>query len=157
VPCCCIVCCIELTRCVSILTDQAEVSYLQTIAKELRMRATSESLLSSFHHVVFMGDLNYRLDYGGGGEFRDEIPSGALVARFQRELMYAHSNGEYSSLLQMDQLFRMREMGNAFVDFNEADIQFPPTYKVLPNRLICRRCCVAAHFQSSSVHVFSEG
>lgn len=94
------------------------------------MRTTSESLLSSFHHVFFMGDLNYRLDYGGGGDFRDETPNDTLVTRFQKDLMYAHNNGEYSSLLQMDQLRRMQEVGHAFVDFHEADVQFPPTYKV---------------------------
>ena len=95
------------------------------------MKATSESLLSSFHHVLYMGDLNYRLDYGGGGEFRDEVPNDELASRFQRELMYAHNNGDYSSVLKMDQLRRMQELGSAFVDFHEADVQFPPTFKVL--------------------------
>lgn len=94
------------------------------------MRATSESLLSSFHHVVFMGDLNYRLDYGVSGDFRDGCPSDALAERFQRDLMYVHKKGDYQSLLQKDQLQQTQEAGNAFVDFHEADIQFPPTYKV---------------------------
>jgi hypothetical protein len=80
--------------------------------------------------VFFLGDLNYRLDYGDPLDFRDEVPGDAVAGRFQHDLMHAHNSGSYAPLVAADQLRRMQQIGRAFVDFHEADIQFPPTFKV---------------------------
>lgn len=103
---------------------------MQTIARELRLRPTGEALLSSFHHVFFLGDLNYRLNYGGALDYRDGSPGDALAARFQKDLRHAHETGSYDALLAHDQLRAMQLAGKAFVDFHEADISYPPTFKV---------------------------
>ncbi|GBF95749.1 inositol 5-phosphatase [Raphidocelis subcapitata] len=77
-------------------------------------------------HVVWMGDLNYRLDWGKQAETLSETPTpedhAAIVARVQSEA--------YRELLQTDQLAREMAAGRAFVGFTEAAIEFPPTFKV---------------------------
>ena len=38
--------------------------------------------------------------------------------------------GDFATLLAADQLAHERQLGNAFADFEEAPIAFPPTFKV---------------------------
>lgn len=68
------------------------------------------------HDFVFwFGDLNYRIT--------------AVPADVVKELIKA---GKYVSLVPADQLAEERAAGNVFVDFSEAPINFPPTYKYKP-------------------------
>ncbi|RKO98060.1 hypothetical protein CXG81DRAFT_14185 [Caulochytrium protostelioides] len=62
-------------------------------------------------HLVWLGDLNYRLT----------VPDS--------EIRLALSEGRYGDLLKKDQLNVEKTARHAFVNFWEADISFPPTYK----------------------------
>lgn len=70
------------------------------------------------HHdiVVWLGDLNYRLNLGDGGFKRDDVRR--LVA-----------DGQLEPLLALDQLGEAQRSGKAFVGYTEAPIAFAPTYK----------------------------
>jgi len=76
------------------------------------------SKLGVDHHdiIVFLGDLNYRLDE-------------SLTIDEAHRLAAA---GAVSELLPYDQLTRERELCNAFHGFSEAPLVFPPTFKVVP-------------------------
>uniref|UniRef100_A0A915JV85 phosphoinositide 5-phosphatase n=1 Tax=Romanomermis culicivorax TaxID=13658 RepID=A0A915JV85_ROMCU len=64
------------------------------------------------HDLIFwMGDLNYRIDMNG-----DDV----------KQLIKEKS---FSVLKSSDQLANQKLAGNAFVDFNEGQLDFPPTYK----------------------------
>ncbi|OQR78050.1 synaptojanin-1-like [Tropilaelaps mercedesae] len=67
--------------------------------------------VSSHDYVFWCGDFNYRIDM--------EIDR-------VKELT-AQKN--YEELLQCDQLLKAREQGQAFTEFIEGEINFPPTYK----------------------------
>eukprot|EP00913_Durusdinium_trenchii_P026786 g25126.t1 len=68
----------------------------------------------SFHHVIWVGDLNYRLDLG-----REEC----------LEMIYDHSWGK---LQQHDQLLKVQAEGKAFCNFREGPLDFAPTYQHVP-------------------------
>ncbi|XP_022656835.1 synaptojanin-1-like isoform X2 [Varroa destructor] len=67
--------------------------------------------VSSHDYVFWCGDFNYRIDM--------EIDR-------VKELVLQRN---YEELLQNDQLMKAREQGQAFADFIEGEIRFPPTYK----------------------------
>lgn len=69
-------------------------------------------LVDEHDHIVWMGDLNYRLAHPSNEEVRD------LCAAQQ-----------YSVLAQEDQLTMERRAGAAFCGYDEAPLTFPPTYK----------------------------
>ena len=58
-----------------------------------------------------MGDLNYRV------ELKDNIVKSLVEKR------------DFEEILQADQLLRQQKEGKAFVEFKEAKINFPPSYK----------------------------
>ncbi|XP_078694432.1 phosphatidylinositol 3,4,5-trisphosphate 5-phosphatase 2A-like isoform X2 [Branchiostoma floridae x Branchiostoma belcheri] len=66
---------------------------------------------TQFHHVFFLGDLNYRLD----------LPV--------QEILKKVNERDYESLLTQDQLKVEQDKGKVFVRFNEENITFPPTYR----------------------------
>lgn len=70
----------------------------------------------AFHHVFWMGDLNYRL----------ELEEKDIPMIIKQRMM-----GDLNSLLDYDQL--LTEMGKkrVFVGFEESELQFPPTYKYM--------------------------
>jgi len=82
-------------------------------------------LKGSAHHLFWMGDLNYRVDWG---EQRGNAPTQQdfqdMMSRIQRK--------DFRMLGEMDQLQAEIRAGNAFPDFAEAHRDFPPTFKVLP-------------------------
>ncbi|WFD20468.1 phosphoinositide 5-phosphatase [Malassezia caprae] len=69
-------------------------------------------LLDEHDYIVWMGDLNYRLEH----------PSNEEV----RELCAAQ---QYAALAQEDQLTLERRAGTVFRGYDEAPLTFPPTYK----------------------------
>ncbi|PNX81831.1 type I inositol 145-trisphosphate 5-phosphatase CVP2-like protein, partial [Trifolium pratense] len=65
--------------------------------------------------VVWLGDLNYRID----------MPYSATQSLIKRK--------EWKTLLKHDQLKMELKEGHVFQGWHEGDVEFPPTYKYLPN------------------------
>jgi len=84
-----------------------------------------QSLLSQFHHVWWMGDLNYRIDFGAQ---TTNSPSDDVFNKMIKMI----SNKKYGDLKEFDQLDKSREKEQAFVNFQEHPINFQPTFKVYP-------------------------
>lgn len=64
-----------------------------------------------FDHLIWLGDLNYRIEMS-----RDEI-----ISKVQQN--------DLESLTKRDQLFEEMKLENCFVDFEEMEIRFTPTYR----------------------------
>ena len=62
--------------------------------------------------VYWLGDLNYRLDELGPDEVKERI-----------------DQNKTDSLIAYDQLKRNQKLKKAFIDYDEAQISFRPTYK----------------------------
>ncbi|KAG5891990.1 hypothetical protein JTB14_007738 [Gonioctena quinquepunctata] len=67
--------------------------------------------LNSHEYLFWCGDFNYRVDMD-----KEEL----------RELV---KQSDFETILQHDQLKKQQEAGSVFKNFNEGDINFPPTYK----------------------------
>ncbi|KAG5651927.1 hypothetical protein H0H81_006908 [Sphagnurus paluster] len=74
-------------------------------------RATAEDLTDKFDYTFICGDLNFRLD----------------ISRLHADWLM--SRKEYAQALEFDQLTNLMRAGTAFVGFQEAKIDFPPTFK----------------------------
>lgn len=84
-----------------------------------------EHLLNEMDHVVFAGDLNYRIDLP-----REEVEKMIL----EMESSEYDDENDYSShrrlkLLRHDQLLKTISQGSAFKDMVEGEITFAPTFK----------------------------
>jgi len=79
--------------------------------ERLKWMGIRHDILNSFDHVMWMGDLNYRIDLE-----RDRTLE--LIAR-----------RDFATLYAADQLRFYRENHSCFVNFVEGHINFPPTYK----------------------------
>jgi len=84
-------------------------------------------LLHQYHHVVWMGDLNYRLNFGKSAEAKEpsEEDFNAMVGMIEAK--------QYDELFALDQLAAARAKGEVFHGFREGEYKFPPTFKVLRN------------------------
>ncbi|XP_033106034.1 inositol polyphosphate 5-phosphatase OCRL-like [Anneissia japonica] len=84
------------------------------ICQRMMFEREGKTALSVFHHdkLIWLGDLNYRIDY---------YDSETVKAYIQK--------GDYDILLQNDQLNHQRKQKKVFTGFNEGHIKFPPTYK----------------------------
>lgn len=72
--------------------------------------------------VIVSGDTNYRLNCGWDNQI------GASFDRKDVDALVAAGN--YSDIILRDQLTMERFKNNVFIGFTEAEIQFPPTFKV---------------------------
>jgi hypothetical protein len=81
-------------------------------------------IMCQFDHVVFMGDLNYRLDYGNQGE--EKTPSKELFDSMVSKI----NDKKYEQLFACDQLAEEMKRGKVFCGFKEGKYNFPPTFKV---------------------------
>lgn len=72
--------------------------------------------------VIVSGDTNYRLKTGW-----DSYLGSSFDRKDVEELV---SNGRFSDLIQRDQLTMERFKNNIFLGFKEAEINFPPTFKL---------------------------
>jgi len=87
-------------------------------------------ILQVFEHIVWMGDLNYRLD------FPAEIFGEGANAKTPPKELFAHikelvARNQTSVLLAQDQLRAACARNESFVGFSEAEITFVPTFKVM--------------------------
>ncbi len=88
-----------------------------------------QQLLGQFHHIFWLGDLNYRVDWQPNpGEIikHEDKPTKELHDEFVNEVM----ESKYSRLLKHDQLRVAMINESSFLGFTEAPIKFPPTFKV---------------------------
>lgn len=84
--------------------------------------ATAIPLFHRYDHVFFMGDLNYRL-----------TPPGASHADRMKWVKQRIVAKDWSALASIDQLVEERGKRNVFVNFEEAPVLFPPTFKFEPD------------------------
>ncbi|XP_071798602.1 phosphatidylinositol 3,4,5-trisphosphate 5-phosphatase 1-like [Asterias amurensis] len=76
-------------------------------------------LTNQFHHMFFLGDLNYRIEWN--------VP----------DILRNIAQKNYAVLFDHEQLKREKDKGKIFVDFDEEEITFPPTYRYkLGDRLV---------------------
>jgi phosphatidylinositol-bisphosphatase len=68
-------------------------------------------------YVYWVGDLNYRIDTN---------------EEFTKDKLFEYSPNDHHLLLGQDQLNQERKLGRVFENFNEGEINFPPTYKYVP-------------------------
>lgn len=86
-------------------------------------------LLNSMDHVVFSGDLNYRIDLPR--EYVDRCIGDIEQACLEEstEITGSRQIDTFNKLLRRDQLLRTISSGQAFANFSEAKIAFLPTFK----------------------------
>eukprot|EP00467_Chlorarachnion_reptans_P002101 CAMPEP_0114496092 /NCGR_PEP_ID=MMETSP0109-20121206/5582_1 /TAXON_ID=29199 /ORGANISM="Chlorarachnion reptans, Strain CCCM449" /LENGTH=542 /DNA_ID=CAMNT_0001673335 /DNA_START=405 /DNA_END=2033 /DNA_ORIENTATION=+ len=82
-------------------------------------------IVVQFDHVIFMGDLNYRLDYGTQGEEKKPTKE-----QFDQMVLKIEEK-KFDTLFSCDQLTNEMAKGRVFCGFREGKYNFPPTFKVL--------------------------
>lgn len=107
-------------RIMSELEAQTPPTFLRSIHKE--HLDGGEHLLRSMDHILFCGDLNYRLDLPR--EIAERTVDQILLCQDEAE-----ARSLRTQLLRHDQLLRTISEGAAFSDFSEGEIKFPPTFK----------------------------
>jgi len=93
------------------ITSQLGRKFAPHVAKEGQPAEACKALLESAQSLFWAGDLNYRLEC-------DRASADDLIAA-----------GDYSSLLEHDQLLHALARQQVFSGLSEAPITFPPTYK----------------------------
>jgi len=88
-----------------------------------------QELIEKFHHVFWMGDLNYRCNYKQM-EGAKNTPSKELFDEYTKII----AEGKFDEMLKDDQLNISRDKGEAFFRFQEAKITFSPTFKVFVDK-----------------------
>lgn len=83
---------------------------------------SSLDLLNQFDHVIWAGDLNYRLDLV---KDRKHTPTSDEMA----SILSLIDERDYTALLSADQLKAEMHSGKVFIGFSEGKIDFPPTFK----------------------------
>jgi len=96
------------------------------IVKGIRMGSPYMDILTEYHHVFWMGDLNYRLDYGSQATNPTKTPAAAEHAALVADI----ENGRWTEILATDQLRKEQAASRAFLRFQEKDPLFAPTFKV---------------------------
>ncbi|GBG67088.1 hypothetical protein CBR_g78869 [Chara braunii] len=85
-------------------------------------------MLNQFHHLFWMGDLNYRLGYPT--EADEGYPTTPRKSVFN-EVVEKIKLKSFKDLLSNDELTKERKAGQVFADFKEGEINFAPTFKMV--------------------------
>jgi hypothetical protein len=123
---CAVLCCVQAAhqgKCERRNEDAAE------IVRGVRMGPWRMDFLHQFEHVFWMGDLNYRLDFGSQG---DEKEPGKELFNSIVDKIRAK---KFDELFAADQLLRERKAGRAFVGFTEGQYAFAPTFKTIKGKV----------------------
>ncbi|XP_026734789.1 inositol polyphosphate 5-phosphatase K-like isoform X2 [Trichoplusia ni] len=113
----CLVNC-HLTAHEHLLADR--INDYNTIIKQHQYHVSETTNILYHDYVIWMGDLNFRTDHPTGSSPTPE----EIVATLQKI-----EKDKYATLLKHDQLIAVMDSGEAFSEFTEQDIRFPPTYK----------------------------
>ncbi|KAJ8983083.1 hypothetical protein NQ317_007125 [Molorchus minor] len=99
--------------CAHFAAGQSQVNERNADYNEITRKITfpMNRSLNSHEYLFWCGDFNYRVDMD-----KDEIKELIKVA-------------DYQAIFKYDQLKKQQEEGNAFKNFIEGEINFPPTYK----------------------------
>jgi len=100
---------------------------LQGVATTLT-EVPGNQITGDYDHIIFLGDLNYRLDYGDQGDKKK--PSKALY----KEMCQMVEKEKFSELFAKDQLTRELKAGNVMAGFTEGSYKHPPTFKVIKGK-----------------------
>jgi len=105
--------------------------HYRTIVKNVKVGPAGQSdILNEYHHVIWMGDLNYRIDYGSQGDAKTPtLEQFNHMVRLIESGMGGNTR-ELALLFSYDQLAREKRAQRAFVGFEEGSILFSPTFKV---------------------------
>lgn len=95
------------------------------IVGNIRVNNPDTDILNQFHHVFWMGDLNYRLHYKATEE-KQSTPETATWDTVTEQIRQK----EFDKLFAMDELHREQEAKRALYAFKEGEITFPPTFKM---------------------------
>ncbi|XP_028173531.1 inositol polyphosphate 5-phosphatase K-like [Ostrinia furnacalis] len=110
----------HLTAHEHLLADR--VNDYNTIIKQHAYHVTETSNILYHDYVFWIGDLNFRTDHPTPD--KPSPTSEEIVETLQKV-----EKDKYVSLLKHDQLIAVMESGEAFSEFKEPEIRFPPTYK----------------------------
>lgn len=116
----CSVCLVNshLTAHEHLLADR--INDYNTIIKQHQYHVKETTNILYHDYVIWLGDLNFRTDHPAGSSPTSE----EIVAQLQKI-----EKDKYAPLLSHDQLIAVMDSGEAFSEFTEHDIRFPPTYK----------------------------
>jgi len=103
----------------------------QDICGSVQLGNVKQDMLEQFHHVFWMGDLNYRCDYKQMDD-PENTPSDKLFKEYVSNI----EDGDYLKMLAGDQLIRSRDIKEpqCFFGFSEPAITFEPTFKVFVDK-----------------------
>jgi len=109
--------------------DRRNADYKEICSNIKGIGNIKQDIMEQFHHVFWLGDLNYRCNWKQIEEPKDTPPKELFN---EYSLMIAR--GRYNEMLEFDQLNISRRKKEAFYGFKENLITFPPTFKVYPDR-----------------------
>lgn len=102
----------------------------KAIVKNIKAGSAADSdICNQHHHVFWMGDLNYRLNYGDQATTFDRTPTVAQFGLMVKKINTGQQS-EYDDLFQYDQLLAERQAHRVFFGFQEGKMTFAPTFKV---------------------------
>lgn len=101
------------------VSDVKRIIHSLDLPRNLNIKNKNRDVTQNFDCVYWSGDLNFRL-----GEPREKVLKWIETTQFP---LPAHLPNGY---MHTDQLKSVLSNGAAFKDFKEANITFPPTYKV---------------------------
>lgn len=104
--------------------DMQEI--MRNLEKSVLSKSTALPSIHQFCHIIWMGDLNYRLDLKRG------LPKATMMTHDEKwDFVHdAISRGDIQTLAQFDELRGEIESMRAFATFSEGAITFLPTFKV---------------------------
>ena len=90
-------------------------------------------LTDQFHHLFFIGDLNYRID----------MKESSVHNLIKQQ--------NWEELVECDQLKLSQKGGKAFEGFQEGALNFPPTFKFVPGTSNYTKVSLCAHCVSHDI------
>eukprot|EP00898_Chlorokybus_atmophyticus_P001207 jgi/Chlat1/2087/Chrsp17S02691 len=111
-------------------------SNFREIVGEISIGQKDMDLLTQFHHVFWMGDLNYRLDLPAAQSFESKTSAKSPNTEEFNRVLEQINQGSFSGLLAHDELHRDIKLKKVFSGFKEGDITFAPTFKVHRNEVV---------------------